>query len=79
MSYSYMTKWWHIVHEAAAEADRRCDGKVPWCAAYTDVFPDPETLGSALAYYRRLQVSPQLDERREVRPGDGHCRATTDR
>jgi hypothetical protein len=70
MSYSTMAIWWHIVHEAVAESDRRCDGEVPWRSEYVDVFPDPESLRRALAYYWQLQVAGQVDERREVRPGD---------
>jgi hypothetical protein len=61
---SYMTHWWHIVHEAVDEADRRCDGNVPWRPAYADVFPDPEALRRALAHYWQLHTAGA--------EGDGH-------
>jgi hypothetical protein len=59
-----MTQWRHIVHEAATEADRRCDGKVPWRDSYADVFPDQDALRRALSFYWRQQVAGYVNERR---------------
>ncbi|MFN2561147.1 MAG: hypothetical protein ABR571_07630 [Jatrophihabitans sp.] len=61
MSDTYMAKWWHILGEAVAEADRRCDGEIPWHNSYADVFPDAQALRRALGYYWEIRIGGPIE------------------
>jgi hypothetical protein len=61
MTWGSAHSWWSIVHEAVAEADANCDGRVPWRRRYIDVFPDAESLRRALDYFWLLQATAQVD------------------
>jgi hypothetical protein len=70
MTWSSTHTWWHIVHEVVEEIEKRRDGTLPWTPDYAAVFPEPHDLHLALRYFWQQVVAAQVDERREVRPGD---------
>jgi hypothetical protein len=54
MSWTRTQTWWQIVVEAVDEIETRRDGVVPWKLRYSEVFPEPHSLLSALRYYWQL-------------------------
>jgi protein-disulfide isomerase len=78
MTWSHTRSWWQIVREVVAEVEQRKDGQLPWRSSYAEIFPTPASLLAALNYYWRLQVSGQVDERRDYRSGDEYDRKVGD-
>lgn len=67
MSWTSTRTWWSVVREAAAEADRRCDGTVPWRPDDADVIASAADLRQALQYYWQLNVTAQGDDEESLK------------
>jgi hypothetical protein len=66
MSWNSTSTWWGVVRAAVDEADRRCDGVVPWRPEYAPVMTSVDQLRQALGYYWQLNVTAQGDDEKSM-------------